>query len=260
MASIKTESIGRKDLFLIEPSKIVEKPGWNVRDNSPELETHIEELAGSISEIGVQQPLTVYMENDVIYLSDGHCRLAAVNRAISRGAEIKSVPCRVEERYSNEADRVLAMIVRNSGKSLTPLEKSKVVKQLLNFGWKREEIASKTGLSNVYIGQLLEMQTMPEDLKSMVTSGNVSASTALNEFKSSGHAAVDKISEAVKKGGKVTKKKLQSNPERKALNVITVNADKYSPDVADKILDLCDVLESLMIDENLNREEEIEMD
>jgi ParB family chromosome partitioning protein len=256
MASVKTESIGRKDLFLIDPSKIFEKSGWNVRDDSPELQAHIEELSISIAEIGVQQPLTVYMENDVIYLSDGHCRLQAVNKAISKGAEIKSVPCRVEERYSNEADRVLAMIVRNSGKSLTPLEKSKVVKQLLNFGWKREEIATKCGMSNSYIGQLLEMQAMPEDLKLMVTSGSVSASTAVNEFRSSGDEAVDKISKAVKKGGKATKKKLDINPERKAIKTVSVNAEKYSPDIADKILDLCDVLESLMIDENLNREEE----
>ena len=66
MASIKKESIGRKDLFLIEPEKIHEKKDWNVRAETEELAEHIEQLALSIAEVGVQQPITVYMEEDTI--------------------------------------------------------------------------------------------------------------------------------------------------------------------------------------------------
>jgi ParB/RepB/Spo0J family partition protein len=253
MASIKTEAVGRKDLFLIAPEKIQEKAGWNVRDASPELTEHIEELALSISQIGVQQPLTVYMEDDIIYLSDGHCRLSAVRKAIEMGAEIKSVPCRVEERYSNDADRVLTMITRNSGKPLTPFEKSKVIKQLVNFGWSKEDIAAKIGMTAAYVVRLLEMQSMPEQLKEAVVSGNVSASLALSEYKAGGDAAAADIVQKAEQGEKkVTKKSLKPAipVEFKALKQIQVKAVNY-PDSQDEILDLCDKLAELIGAENM---------
>jgi len=265
MASIKKEAVGRKDLFLIEPGKIHEKDDWNVREEPPELERHIDELAVSIAEIGVQQPITVYMESDVIYLSDGHCRLAAVKLAISRGAEIKAIPCRVEDRYANDADRVLAMITRNSGKPLTPLEKAKVVRQLIDFGWTEKDIAAKIGVTAQYVHKLLEMQAMPEGLKKQVSEGVVSASTALDEHKISGAQATENIREAAeeaeKKTGKkkVTKKSLKKKnavpPENKALEVIEKWAYKYTPDVEDKIYDLCNELNNLLVDGNLNEQE-----
>lgn len=260
MASIKAESVGRKDLFLIEPAKIQEKPEWNVRAQNEELSAHIEQLSLSIAEVGVQQAITVYMEGDVIYLSDGHCRLAAVKLAMERGAEIKSIPCRVEERYANDADRVLAMIVRNSGKPLTPLEKAAVAKRLVSFGWTEGEIAKKTGISKQYVGQLLQMESMPETLKGMVKEGVVSASVALDAQKEYGEEAVEKIAAAATqqpgeaKKKRVTKKALEgSKPqikkELKALAVIRQQAGLFSEEDYGKINDLCSDLELILIKE-----------
>ena len=260
MASIKKESVGRKDLFLLDPGKIQEKAGWNVRAETEELAEHIEQLALSIAEVGVQQPITVYMEEDTIYLSDGHCRLAGVKLAISRGAEIKSIPCRVEERYSNDADRVLAMIVRNSGKPLTPLEKAAVAKRLISFGWSEEEIAKKTGISKQYVGKLLQMEAMPEKLKIMVGDGVVSASVALETVqregpeeaaKSIANAAHNQTAKTGKR--KVTKKILNDKkpkikPEFKALDVLKRQAKDYQEGIAEKINDLLADLELLLIE------------
>lgn len=260
MASIKKESVGRKDLFLLDPEKIHEKEGWNVREETDELSEHIEQLALSIAEVGVQQPITVYMENNTIYLSDGHCRLAGVKLAISRGAEIKSIPCRVEERYSNDADRVLAMIVRNSGKPLTPLEKASVVKRLVAFGWSESEIAKKTGISKQYVGRLLQMEAMPEALKGMVKDGTVSASVAVETFRDQGaEKAVESITEAAgkqqgeKKKKRVTKKSLSDKkpkvkPEFKAIEVLKRHVKTYSAENAEKITDLLADLELLLIE------------
>lgn len=259
MASIKKESVGRKDLFLLDPGNIQEKAGWNVRADTKELAEHIEQLALSIAEVGVQQPITVYMEEDTVYLSDGHCRLAGVKLAISRGAEIKSIPCRVEERYSNDADRVLAMIVRNSGKPLTPLEKAAVAKRLISFGWSEEEIAKKTGISKQYVGQLLQMESMPEALKGLVKEGVVSASVALETQKEYGEGAVEKIAEAAAqqpgktKKKRVTKKVLNDKkpkikPEFKALEVLKGQVKNYPEGIAEKINDLLADLELLLVE------------
>ena len=261
MASIKKESVGRKDLFLIEPAKIQEKPDWNVRAQTQELNDHIEQLALSIAEVGVQQAITVYMEKDIIYLSDGHCRLAAVKLAIERGSEVKSIPCRVEERYANDADRVLAMIVKNSGKPLAPLEKASVAKRLIALGWSESEIAKKTGMSKQYVGQLLQMSSMPETLKGMVKEGVVSASVALEAQKEYGKGAAEKIAAAAtqqQEGAKkkrVTKKALedrkpQIKKELKAIEVIRKQAGLYSEEDHLKINDLCSDLELILIKED----------
>lgn len=246
MASIKEMSSGRKDLFLVDPRLINEKDGWNVREESEELKEHIETLSLSIAEIGVQQPLTVYMDDGKLYLSDGHCRLKAVLLAIESGAEIKSVPCRVEDRYANEADRVLSMITRNSGKPLTPLEKSKVIKQLISFGWSEKEISKKVGISLGYVYRLLEAAALPEEIKTAVRQGTVSTSVAVEEVKKNNS---DMIIHAAKEGKKITKKNVDRHPERKALTVVYKAAEKYSS--SNRIFDLCEELLDLMTDENL---------
>ena len=194
------------------------------------------------------------------YLSDGHCRLAAVKLAMSKGADIKSIPCRVEERYSNDADRVLAMIVRNSGKPLTPLEKASVVKRLVAFGWAESDIAKKTGISRQYVGKLLQMEAMPEELKGMVKEGTVSASVAVETCREHGpEEAVKVIAEAAPKKEtgrrkkKVTKKVLNDKkpkikPEFKALEVLKRQAKDYPEGIDEKIIDLLADLELLLIE------------
>lgn len=254
MASIKKISTGRKDLFLIDPTLIKTKDDWNVRLDTQELRNHINELALSISEIGVQQPLTVYMEDDDIYVSDGHCRLRAVliaNNDIR--ANIKSVPCRVEERYANEADRSLSMITRNSGKPLSPLEKATVVKKLLMFGWPEKEIAVKIGMSIQSVNRLLEMSAIPEEMKNMVSAGQVSASLALDEVKSKGpENALNELKAAVKKEPtrKVTRKSIKPkiNPVLKAIALLLKEAERRDlNELLDALMDL-----DIMLTEEMN--------
>lgn len=264
MASIKKESKGRKDLFMIDPRKIVMKEGWNVRQETPELEEHIWGLSVSISELGVQQPLTVYMDDGTIYLSDGHCRLKATLLAIDAGSDIQAVPCRVEERGANEADRVLAMVTRNSGKPLTPLEKSLVVKKLIGFGWTEDNISRKMGMTVQYVGKLLEMQEMPEEMKNMINEGTVSATLALEECKrEGGQQAVENIKTVVEKSPKkkVTKKVLKKSPKKKtpdatvynALEIIREFAVNCEEDEA-VVLEFCSELEAIFIDHENNSE------
>ncbi len=111
---IKKIAEGRKDIFMVDPSNLVEDPCWNVRKKTPELTAHIRWLADSIKEQGVREPLTVWMNDGVPTISNGHCRILAVALARKEGAEIKTVPVRVEDRYASEGDRILSMITRNS--------------------------------------------------------------------------------------------------------------------------------------------------
>lgn len=182
--AIKDVATGRSDLYRLDPTLIKVKADWNSRDLTDTANAdHIKELKASIKEIGVKKPLVCYMEENIVYVSDGHCRLAAVNDLISEGVEIKSVPVMVEDRHSNEADRIFSQIVHNQGKPLTGIEQAKVFKRLMDLGWKQNEIALKAGLSGGRVSQLLELLTLPVVLQKFITEGKASASMVLSTFK-----------------------------------------------------------------------------
>ncbi len=198
---------GVKDLFMLDPNIIQEKPGWNVRTPGPDLDAHIRWLADSIKAVGVQEAVTVYLENDVPILTNGHCRLLAVKLAISEGAEIRAIPARAEERYANDADRVLGMITRNGGKPLTPMEQAEVVKRLLAFGWEVGEIATKTGFSRTHINNLEKLAAAPAAVAEMVKGGQVSARTAVKVMREKGAEAPAVLAGAVKTAGEAGKRR-----------------------------------------------------
>ncbi len=200
---IKEISTERKDIFMVDPDKLIEDPSWNVRVRTPELKAHIRWLADSIKDQGVKEPLTIWMNNGVPTVSNGHCRLLAVKIAKGEGSEIKTVPVRLEERYSSEGDRILSLIIRNSGKPLEPLETAEVVKRLRNFGWSNKEIASKTGYSLAQIGNFLNMSSWGQDLKKPIEEGKVSASLMQDEVREKGQeGAARAVDGALKKTGK----------------------------------------------------------
>lgn len=184
MANMKDLSSGRSDLYRVDPAIIQVKQDWNSRDASdPANSEHINTLKASIKEIGVKKPLVGFVENDIIYVTDGHCRLAAVKALIAEGVEIKSVPFIQEDRFANEADRIFSQIVHNSGKPLTGIEQANVFKRLIALGWAQKDIALKAGMSGGRVSQLLELLTLPLVLQKFITNGQASASMVLNTFK-----------------------------------------------------------------------------
>jgi ParB-like chromosome segregation protein Spo0J len=162
----------------IDPRTILEEPGWNQRQDTPALTAHIQSLAQSIRAIGVLEPLTVYIKGEEIRLVNGHCRLAAVKILLAEGQEILTVPARVEAQTANDADRVLSMVTRNSGKPLEPIEVAAVFKRLEAFGWDVHAISAKSGYSENRVLELLRLNAAPEVVKEMIHKGEVSASTA----------------------------------------------------------------------------------
>lgn len=245
--SLQSLALGRIDILKLDPRIIREVPGWNVRAASPELEEHIEALAASIQEIGVQEPLTVVNKDGVPNLTNGHCRLEAVMRLIKRGVDIPWVPCRPESQYSNDAEHVLSMLTRNAGKPLSTLETAEVLKRLHNYGWDAGTIAAKSGMTRATVERLLDLTSAPEEVKQLITGGKVSATLAQEAIKAHGpEAAPAVLKKAVKAAetagkaaetagkAKATKKHLggpnwnKLGPEMKAL-LDKVNAGPRDP-------------------------------
>lgn len=183
MASLK-EMGKRSEYYQIDPRKLEIKSDWNSRDFSdPANIAHVEELAKSIAENGVREPLKVYLEKDVPYITNGECRYRAVMLLIERGVDIKAVPVIAEDRLSNEADRLFTQFISNSGKPFGPIENARLFKRLLDMGWQQQDIAKKTGFSGGRVSQLLELLRLPQVLQKFIIEGKASASMVLSVWK-----------------------------------------------------------------------------
>lgn len=194
--TLKEIAKGRSDVFMIDPRELQVKGGWNCRDlNEPTNRAHVMELKASIAEIGVVTPLVVFREDDKIYVSDGHCRLAATLLAISEGAAIESVPVKTEGRAANEADYVLRQIL--DGKPKTAFELGAVCKRLLGFGWTVDQIAARSGKSASAINASLDLQGATPEVQRLVASGRVSASEAVKVVRKEGANAAKVLNDAV---------------------------------------------------------------
>jgi ParB family chromosome partitioning protein len=182
--AIKDIANGRSDLYKVNPALIQMKDDWNSRDaTDPANREHINMLKASIKEVGVKKPLVCFMENNQTYVTDGHCRLTAVMELIAEGLEIKAVPVIVEDKASNEADRIFSQIVHNAGKPLTVIEQGRVFKRLIALGWVQKDIAAKAGLSQGRVSQILDLQTLPPKLQQYIVEGKASANLVLALYK-----------------------------------------------------------------------------
>lgn len=175
---LKDLASGTRDLFMMDPRKLVADHDWNARLDTPDLQKHIRFLADSIKEEGVKNPLTIFLKDGAAHITDGFCRHRAVMLAIEEGAEIDTIPCRAEERGSDEGDRVLGMFVRNSGMPLLPLEQSTIFARLVKLGWDVPKIAKKSGRSTTHINNMLDLASAPADIKALVADGKLSATLA----------------------------------------------------------------------------------
>lgn len=175
-------------------------PGLNVRIDDESLKQHIRQLADSMKVSGykMSKPIEVaVLERDGelgAYITDGHCRMAAVKLAISEGADIKQISCvTLPSKGVDIKDLTVGLIRSNSGKNLTPYEKAIACKRLFNYGMPEEEIAEKTGITPEYVGLLLEAISAPLTIVTMIQQGEVALNTAVETLRKHGSKAVEML-------------------------------------------------------------------
>ena len=215
-----------ENVLQLAPDELSEREGWNVRlENDPENIAHISQLAESIFNVGVLEPLTAYREGTDAsgaaryVVTNGHCRLAAVRQAIARGAPIKSVPVRLEPKTASEADHTFSMVARNTGKNLSQLELGFACKRLLAFGWTDVELAARSGYSLQHVRNVLTLAAADKSVTDLVETGQVSASLAVQAIAAEGDAAGETLQAAVevaKEEAKADPKKAKKASEAKA--------------------------------------------
>ncbi|MDR5805265.1 ParB/RepB/Spo0J family partition protein [Caballeronia sp. LZ001] len=221
---------GSVDIYMVSLDAIRLRPGFNdARSSDPEYAQHVRELADSIKANGFyrHKPLTVLAAADgFLYLSDGHSRFAALQLANEEGANIEAVPVVNEARGTTDEDRIVGLITNNSGKRLTPYGEGLVCKTLIGRGLSEKEISRRTGFPLAKVLNVLSLVGAPKPIRDMVTSGKVSATTAIKTMRQHGTGAVAALEKGVKRASEAGKSKVmprmveRSNPIESAVESI----------------------------------------
>ena len=168
--SVVTGDVAR--LEEISVASIVPNP------NQPRMrfdEASLTELAASVREIGVLQPILVRPANE-----DGTFELIAGERRwrAARRAGLAVVPAIV--RTTDDLGSVERALVENLHREdLSPLEEASAYQQLVeDFSLTHEQVASRVGKSRSAISNTLRLLSLPPAIQAMLADGRLSAGHA----------------------------------------------------------------------------------
>ena len=131
-------------------------------------EKELNELADSIKEHGIIQPLIVRPIGDKYEIIAGERRYKAASIA-----GLYNVPVIVLEKDDNESAE-LAIIENIQRKDLTPIEEAKSYQKLLNRGLTQEEIAKKLGIAQPTVANKLRLLSLPDEVQEALLNTRIS--------------------------------------------------------------------------------------
>ena len=136
-------------------------------------EAKIDELAASIKENGLIQPIVVRKNNGVYQIIAGERRYRAC-----RLLNMKQVPCIIED-YTDKQTQTLAIIENIQREDLNPIEEAKAYQRLIkDYRLKQDEVAEKVSKSRAAITNSLRLLKLDERVQDMVMEGKISSGHA----------------------------------------------------------------------------------
>lgn len=136
-------------------------------------EAKIEELAASIRNQGIIQPLVVRPKSDGFELIAGERRWRAAMKA-----GLARIPVVVRDASDHEALQ-LALVENLQREDLNPIEEAGGFRRLQDeFHWSQEEMAEKVGKSRPAIANSLRLLALPAEVQQQVAAGNLPAGQA----------------------------------------------------------------------------------
>ena len=136
-------------------------------------EEKINELAESVKNYGVLQPLLVQKKGSFYEIIAGERRWRA-----AKEAGLKEVPAVLKE-YSKQEAMEISLIENVQRADLNPIEEALGYKQLINeFGLTQEEIAIRVAKSRVAITNTMRLLKLDEQIQNMLIQGVISSGHA----------------------------------------------------------------------------------
>ena len=164
------EAAQQGELTLVSVDEVFPSPG------QPRIrfeETALQELAGSIREQGVLQPLLVRRVPGGYELIAGERRLRAARMA---GLERVPVLCR---RIEDDRKLELALIENIQRENLNPVEEAQAYRELQTINkYTQEEISRRVGKDRATVANSLRLLSLPDFVKNELVAGRVSSGHA----------------------------------------------------------------------------------
>src|SRR3989338_1394035 len=169
-----------------QPAKIKESVFWieleKIKPNSMQPrrefeESALSELAQSIREYGVLQPIVVIRnEFDTSTCRGVEYELLAGERRLraSKLAGLSQIPAIIKEAQPDKMKLEIALIENLQRQDLNPIEKARAFKKLIDeFGMLQREVAEKVGKSREVVANTLRLLTLPEEMQQAVAAGKI---------------------------------------------------------------------------------------
>jgi len=152
-------------LSLIEPNREQPRKVFN--------NEQLQELADSIKQYGIIQPLLVQKKDDYYELVAGERRWRA-----AKLAGLKEVPVLVRE-YDKQRSMEVALIENVQRADLNPIEEAMAYQQLMKeFGLKQEEIAGRVSKNRATITNTMRLLKLPQQVQQMLIENRISGGHA----------------------------------------------------------------------------------
>lgn len=164
-------------IFWVEVDKIHPNPFQPRKEFD---EAKLADLAKSIRQYGVIQPLTVSRKE--VERQDGgiaaEYELIAGERRLraAKIAGVREVPVLIRAGFDDDKTKLELAIIENlQREDLNPIDRAKAFDQLVKqFGFKHVEVAEKVGKSREYVSNTLRLLAMPEDMQQALSEGKIS--------------------------------------------------------------------------------------
>ncbi len=175
-------------------------------------EEALKELAASIKEHGVFQPIIIKKSIKGYEIIAGERRVKA-----SQMAGLEEIPAIVRD-FTDEEMMEIALLENLQRENLNPMEESRAYKKLLEtLQITQEELAKKLGKSRSYITNMIGLQTLPENIQTMIS----------NKQMTMGHARVLSKLENVSQQEELAEKIIADGMSVRELENLTQSSEKY---------------------------------
>lgn len=154
------ESIVNLKLIEVEPNK-----------NQPRIkfdDEKIEDLANSIKEYGVIQPIIVTKQKNYYQIVAGERRWRAAKKA-----GLGEIPAIIRN-YTEQKNKEVALIENIQREDLNPIEKAKALKEIIEkYGMTQQELADKLGISRSGIANTMRILNLDPRVIELVMQGDI---------------------------------------------------------------------------------------
>ncbi len=165
-AAAKGTSILQLDLDRVVPNPY--QPRLNF---DPEK---LKELADSIREKGVIQPILVRTADDSYQIIAGERRWKA-----ARIAGLEKIPAMLADDLTDDEQLQIALIENIQREDLNPIDEAQAYRKLSErFGLTQQLIAQKVGKDRTSVANILRLLGLPEEIKDKISSGKITAGHA----------------------------------------------------------------------------------